>query len=78
MHELKAKRKDVKGANPSPNENSDILFTFILLFSFIVFNYFIFGSCKEPSKSLCPCVCVFVFKPELWLSQALSPPMNVS
>ena len=60
MHELKAKRKDVKGANPSPNENSDILFTFILLFSFIVFNYFIFGSCKEPSKSLCPCVCVSV------------------
>ena len=45
MHELKAKscKKDVKGANPSPKENSDILLTFILyycfhsLFSLIVF-----------------------------------------
>ena len=30
-----------------------------------------FGSCKEPSKSLC-CMCVCVFKPELWLSLAMN------
>ena len=39
----------------------------------------IFGSCKEPSKSLCRMsVCLSVFIIELWLSLALYPLVNVS